>query len=318
MNHKGKNDMNTSESPIIKNNKAQKTRIMNVQVIAHLALLLTAFFWGLSFISMKVILNAQIPPLTMAFVRFIIATVALFVMLKISEPAQRLHKEDILIMALGGFFGITIYFYFEATGVKFTTASNASMILAAIPIFTLFIEILYYRNRISLFKGLGVLLSVLGVYLIIQSSGNTPANPKLLLGNLLMLGACAAWVAYIMFSKKLKDRYSGLALTTYQTFFGTLFLLPFSLSEYQSWVTIPVNAWWNIIFLALCCSAAGYFMYQYALTKLDAITVSTYINLIPVVGVAGGIFFLQETVLPIQIIGGFIIIISVFIVSRTK
>lgn len=38
--------MNTLNNPIIKNNNALKTRIMNIQVIAHLALLLTAFFWG--------------------------------------------------------------------------------------------------------------------------------------------------------------------------------------------------------------------------------------------------------------------------------
>lgn len=300
------------------NNNIRHSGIQKSQVIAHLALLLTAFFWGLSFISMKVILNTQIPPLTMAFIRFIIASAALFIILKISEPAQRLQKEDIFTMALGGFFGITLYFYFEATGVKYTTASNASMILSAIPIFTLFIEMIYYRNHISVFKGLGVLLSVLGVYLIIHSSTATSANPHLLLGNLLMLGACISWVTYVMFSKKLKGRYSGLALTTYHTFFGTLFLLPFSLSEYQSWIPIPPNAAWNIIFLALFCSAAGYFMYQYALSKLDTITVSTYINLIPVVGVTGGIFFLRETILPIQIIGGIIIIVSVFIVSRAK
>ena len=133
-----------------------------------------------------------------------------------------------------------------------------------------------------------------------------------------MLGACLSWVIYIISSKRISDSFSGIALTTYQTLLGTLFLLPLALLERDSWIPISPVAWLNILYLAVFCSAISYFLYIYSLSYLDSVIVSSYTNLIPVVSTLGGIFFLGEKITLQQILGGLIVIAGVFIVNMNK
>ncbi len=64
------------------------------------------------------------------------------------------------------------------------------------------------------------------------------------------------------------------------------------------------------------CSALSNFLYVYSLSRLGPIAVSPYINLIPVVGVLGGVVLLGETVVLSQVLGGVVILAGVILVSR--
>ncbi len=286
-------------------------------LLPHLAILFTVLFWGMSFVSNKFILNMGLPPMTMAFLRYIIASSVLFPIMKMREPRFVLRRNLLMPLAVSGLIGIALYFYFELNGIQRTSVGTASMIIATIPIFTLCVEFLFYKTRIPWYKGLGILLSVTGVYIIISQSGDNGTGS--LAGNLFMLGACFCWVVYLMFTKGFKDKnITGLALTTYQCLFGGLFLLPLALLEHSQWGPIPFIAWINIFYLALLCTALSFFFYIYALTHLGTVTLSSYTNLIPMVGVLGGVLLMRETLHPTQLIGGGVIILGVFAVNYQK
>jgi len=80
--------------------------------------------------------------------------------------------------------GITVYYFFEYTGLKYTTASAASLILALVPMMTLLYRVIAKRERISLIRWICVILSLIGVYFVIQSDAADGAGS--LLGNLLI------------------------------------------------------------------------------------------------------------------------------------
>jgi len=284
-------------------------------LLPHAALSATVVFWGLSFTSSKVVLNSGLPPLTLALIRFILASIFLFPVLKLREPGIKIPRKNLLPLIISGFLGVTLYFFFENTGIKLTTASNAALIIAAIPVFTILAEYLLYRQSVKLFRMGGVLLSIAGVYLLIGNPGAGDINAQRIYGNLLMLGACLSWVAYIQFSRRLHPVFSGLSLTTFQSFFGTLFLLPLALAEHRSWVMVEPKVWLNILYLGIFCSAVCYFLYLYALARVDSIVVSSYINIIPVVGAVGGVVLLGEKLTLVQVIGGTIVILGVVIVN---
>ena len=286
------------------------------RVPAILALLGTVFFWGLSFVASKTILNAGVPPMTMVCIRFVVACVILFPLLRIREPSARLDRGSILAIVLSGFFGVTVYFFFESRGIKLTSASNASMIIATVPIFTLLAELIFFRGRISALKAVGIALSVAGVYLVIQKAGDAGDLSNRLVGDALMLGACLCWVIYNMLSRNLHARMSDLAITTYQNLAGTLFLIPLALSEHRQWVPLTPLVGLNLLYLAAFCSALGYFLYMYALSRLGPVTATPFVNLVPVVGVLGGIILLGETITLLQLLGGAIIVCGVVLVTR--
>jgi drug/metabolite transporter (DMT)-like permease len=278
----------------------------------------TVLFWGLSFVSSKIILNTGVPQMTMVCIRFVIATVLLNLFLKKLDPSARLRKKDILPLAVSGFFGVTVYFFFESRGIKLTSASHASLIIAVIPVITVLAEALFFRTRISWLTGIGVVLSVVGVVFVVERPGAGAAGSVSLVGDLFMFGACISWVVYIILSKNLHRRLSDHPITAYQSLFGTAFLIPLALFEARQWVPITLSAGLNLAYLAVFCSALANFLYVYALSRLGPIAVSPYVNLIPVVGVLGGVVLLGETIVWSQVAGGLVILCGVLLVSRSQ
>ncbi len=278
----------------------------------------TVVFWGLSFVASKTILNTGVPPMTMVTIRFVAATIILNVFLRRFDPGARLRRRDILPLAVSGLFGVTIYFFFESRGIRLTSASHASLIIAVIPVVTVLAEAVLFRTRVTARVAAGVLLSVAGVFLVVGRPGAAGGGAVSLAGDLFMFGACVSWVVYIILSKDLHERLSEIAITAYQSLFGTAFLIPLALLEMRQWVPITLEAGLSLGYLALFCSALSNFLYVFALSRLGPIAVSPYVNLIPVVGVLGGVVLLGESIAWIQVLGGVVILAGVLLVSRRQ
>ena len=255
--------------------------------------------------------------MTMVCIRFVIATVILNLLLRHFDPAARLRKKDLIPLVVSGLFGVTIYFFFESRGIRLTSASHASLIIAVIPVVTVIAETILFRTRVSLLIIAGIVLSVVGVIFVVDRPGAAHGGGSLA-GDLFMFGACISWVVYIVLSKNLHQRLSEIAITAYQSLFGTAFLVPLALLEMHQWVPISLAAGLNLAYLAVFCSALSNFLYVYSLSALGPIAVSPYINLIPVVGVLGGVVLLGESLVWSQIVGGVVILAGVLLVSRQR
>ncbi|MDF2569315.1 MAG: DMT(drug/metabolite transporter) superfamily permease [Sporomusa sp.] len=286
-------------------------------LIANLMMFVTIILWGISFISIKIAV-AEVPPVTMALLRFVIASVMLWVLLKKIEPEAKIDRGDIPRMMVAGCLGITLYFYFENIGVKLTTAVNASLIVTIIPVIAICLDVLFFRAPISLLKVGGIIIAVGGTYLSVTANGELDFDSANFVGNLFVIGAMLSWVFYTLVNKSLQNKYSGLYMTTYQTIIGTIFLLPISLTEYNEWQIFSLTALWHILFLAIFCSAICYLLYMYALKHLDVAITTLYLNLVPVVGVMGGYFILGESVLPIQLFGGLLTLLAIVIINLDR
>jgi drug/metabolite transporter (DMT)-like permease len=284
-------------------------------LLANLALLGTVSLWGLSFTSSKFVLNTGFPPLSLAFLRFLLASGIMFPIQRWKAPGTVIKRKTLLPLLLSSLCGITFYFYFETNGIKLTSASNASLIIASIPVFTIIAQYALYRTAVGFVKILGILLSIGGVYLIVARGIEARIYPGVLKGNIFMIGACLSWVGYIMTSSNLKKQYSGIGLLFYQFLFGTVFLLPFALFESNGWFFPGTGALLNILYLGIFCSALGYFLYLYGLSRLEPVVVSTYTNLVPVIGTAGGVLILHERLLVSQVLGGAAIIIGIVVIN---
>ncbi|MBB6215265.1 drug/metabolite transporter (DMT)-like permease [Anaerosolibacter carboniphilus] len=282
--------------------------------LAYISIIFTALIWGLSFLSIKVTI-AVFPPMTLAFIRFVMASIIIGAIFKIKEKDTRLAREDRFLMVMAGFLGITVYFYFENNGVKFISASNASMIIAAIPIFTLIFEAIVFKTRLTLQQGISVLISFLGVYLIVGNTGGGSYEGESWLGYLMMFGAVFCWVAYSLITKPLFEKYSQLAIVYYQTIIGTVLFVPFVLFEKTDWHLVNGKVTLNVLFLGIFCSALAYYLYVYAMDIIGVSNSSLYLNLIPIVTVVASFLILKETVGYLQILGGILVVASVYLVN---
>jgi drug/metabolite transporter (DMT)-like permease len=221
-------------------------------------------------------------------------------------------------MALAGLFGIVLYFLFENTGLVYTSASNASMISAAVPVFTLLTEALFFKLKITWRMTGYIILSIIGVYLVISVSGKLDFSSKTLYGNLLEVGAMGVWVVYVIINKALSNRYPGVIITAVQSFASIFLFIPFIAPEIRQWHPISLTALLNLLYLGIFCSACAYFFYLFATKRLGAAAASAFINLIPVVSVIFGYLVLGEWITTVQVTGMLLVLGSLFWMNRKQ
>lgn len=281
-------------------------------------MVLTVLFWGLSFISTKVVLT-EIPPVSIAFFRQFIALSALIPLAFFTGTLSRASLSDFAVMALAGLFGTVLYFTFENTGLQYTTASNASMIVACLPAFTIISEALLFKLRVS-WKMVGcIALSIFGIYLVVTINGRLDFSSAQFLGNLLMIGSMICWVIYTILNRYVDRRHSSITIATYQAASSIFLFIPFVIPEIGRWPSpssLSANVLANLVFLGVFCSAVAYFFYIYAAKRLGATLSAAMLNLIPVVTVIAGYLILQEALAWVQICGMGLTMLSVYELNR--
>ena len=285
----------------------------NPTVLSVLAISMATFFWGISFSSTKILLQDLVPE-QIAFLRLVIAVAVLAVALFIS--GQKLaKKKNMLRMIFGGFTGVFLYFLFENNGLQFTGAGTASLIVCTTPVINVIAGTLFFKERYSWQRWAGVFMSFTGVYMIIRFGiGNSLALDNMK-GNLLILMAACSWVAFTRINVPLMKEYSSLSVNFHQSLVGLLCLGFLALPKGIDPSVFTFSLTFNLVYLGLFCSAGAYFLYLYALKNLGSTTATTFINMVPVFGVLGGVVILNETLAAGQILGAVTVILGVSMVT---
>jgi drug/metabolite transporter (DMT)-like permease len=300
--------------------------------------------WGFSFISIKESLPV-FPPMTLGAVRFVIAIAVLFLMYRFSPDwrnANKALKADMPLLIGSGMAGVTFYFFFENNGVARVTASEASIITASIPVLTMIADWFAAKSsfrasrnsalrddgslrenaqqsnaqRLGWKSWLGAFISIAGVALVAGVSFSLSGSIS---GYVYMGGAALCWVGYSLLTRPLFERKRPrLYIVFWQNFFGFIGLLPFAVLEYKNLgnPTLPVML--HVIFLAIGCSALGYWLYAHAMEVLGVSVTSVFINLIPVVTVIGGFIVLNERLTLLQGAGAALVLAGVYLTILPK
>ncbi len=280
------------------------------KALAYVTLLSVVIAWGISFVSIKILLEV-FSPIAMAFVRFTIATIALIV-IKLFTNKEKIKKEDYGRLAASGIFAITLYYIFENNGILRVSANSASILVATLPIVATISDKIFYKTKISRKTCISIIVSIIGIYLVIGKD----VIEGSLLGYLLIFGSVIIWCGYLVITKPLFKKYSNITITTYQAIFGTLAFIPFLPFEKVNFSMINGNIIINLLFLALICSSFGNFGYNFAFKELDVGISTLFLNLCPVATFVFSFFILGESLEFTQIIGAITIILSVYIATK--
>jgi len=287
--------------------------------LPYIALTLTAFLFGLSFVATKYALT-YISPFSLIFLRFLIAFILLEIFHQLTSP-RKIDPGDRWQMALAALILPGGYFLAETLGLKFSTASSISLLIATIPIFTALFAFIFLQEEIRLPQALAIGLSILGVGILLGAHPEEIARePIMRIGNLFGLGAAVCAGTYMVFARNLMKRYAPLTLTRFQALFALLIFLPLAGWEQATHprISLPLGVIGAIIYLAVFCSVLAFFLWNYGISRLEASTAAVFTNLVPVFTVMGAILLLGERFHPRQIFGGALIITGVTLASKGR
>jgi len=286
----------------------------------YLKLLLTAMFWGGTFIAGSVIVR-DVEPFSAAFSRFAIASVALLLLTwRVEGRLPIIKRGQILPIVLLGMTGIFAYNVFFFKGLKLIAAGRASTVIATNPIFITILASLFFKEKLNLIKIAGITMSMTGAIIVI-SKGNLVEvwNGSLGWGEVYIFGCVLSWVAYSLIGKTVMADLSPLATVSYSSLVGTVALLPPAYFEGLSRDFSHYSGldWLGILYLALVGTVIGFRWYYEGINKIGPTKASIFINFVPISAVVLAFFTLGEPITLSLLVGAILVTSGVYLTNTT-
>lgn len=282
----------------------------------YILMIMAMLFWGASFIFIKITYK-YIGPVTMIFFRLVIASTLLFIVDRIIYKSK-IDRNDYKLFFMLGFTEPFLYFIGEGYGMQFVSSTQASVIIATIPVFAMIAGVLLYKDKLSKINTGGVVISFLGILLIIGKDGLR--DSVVYIGFALMFLAVLAAVANSLIIYRLGGKYSSFTIITYQNLVGAILFLPmFFILEFNSLSAgiFKGELILSILFLAIFPSVLSFLFYISVLKRLGVARTSVFSNLIPIVTGVLAFFMLGESFTLMEI-SGIVVVITGLYMSQQK
>ncbi len=285
------------------------------RLAATLALLGAVVLWGSSFVFMKVAVTAM-HPFIVVWGRMIIATVILACFYKKFRNVKYRPGDWKWLLAMA-LFEPFLYFIFEAYALQNTSASQAGMVTATLPLMVTLGAWIFLKERVGMRTFSGFAFCIIGVIWLSLAAQADEHAPRPLMGNMLEFLAMACASGYMVIMKYLSSRYNALFITATQAVSGAVFFLPLLMLPQvhfpQDLVWVPIL---TVLYLGAVVTIGGYWLYNFGTSCIPASQASVFINLIPVVAVICGWVLLGEKLNPSQYAASGLVLIGVFISQR--
>ena len=283
-------------------------------LIYHLAALFTIIVWGITMVSTKVLLQDGLTPEEIMIIRFVMAYLFLWIIYPRSHRIKS-WRDELIFIGMGITSG-SLYFFLENTALVYTSATNASLICALIPLLTaIFTYIVFREKRLSKRFWIGSLISITGTILVVLNG--TFSLKFNLFGDFLALMAIVSWSVYGVLIKFLKGNYNSLFVTRKIFLYGILTIAPYFLYEPfdvpLETLIKPVNLM-NLCFLGLIASSLCYYFWTLSLRWLGVVKTNNYIYFSPLVTIITANIVLSEQI-TIYVVSGTILIISGLLIA---
>ncbi len=257
----------------------------------------------------------NIPPLSFAFLRFLIAGILILPFL----GKEKLRSAwDLVPMSFLG----TINIIFFVIGINRTTATIAQLLYAIVPLLTALIIFIFFKERLAFRKMFGIALGFLGVTLVVLlpvfEKGTKFSGD--LLGNLLVVIGIISWSFYAVLSNGKLKSFSPFVITAVFIWVTLLTLLPLSIFEsiqhFNWWKSLSSSSIFSLIYVGTVSTVFTYIWNQYAIKHGGSIFASMQFYLIPISAYLFAFILLGEKLTIGLIVGGIIVLLGVYITTK--
>jgi drug/metabolite transporter (DMT)-like permease len=274
-------------------------------------LVLAMALWASAFVGLKVAF-AELPPLWVIFGRLALGSLVFLLAWRWRGRADYRAGDWKCLLGMA-VFEPCLYFIFEANALQHTSAAQAGMITALLPLLVAAGAFLFLRERVGRATWAGFLVAMAGaVWLSLAGEADAHASAPLL-GNFLEFLAMLSAAGYTLLVKHLSARYSAFLLTATQSFIGAAFFLPLAAWLEPGPGTPSATGLAAVAYLGLVVSVGAYGLYNFSITRLPASHASGFVNLIPVFTLVFAVLLLGERLNLPQLLAASLVFVGVMI-----
>jgi len=285
----------------------------------RLAALAAVIFWGISFVATKAALREISPP-TLIFTRFALGVALLLIIVRLRRGQSLPPRSSWPVLIVMGFFGIFVHQMLQAFGLTLTTAVHTGWLIGLTPIWSALLSVMMKKERFTGWKLAGLLGGFAGGLLVISRGRfnreifQLPATR----GDFLILLSTINWAVYSVLGHTTIKGLGSARATAGSMVFGWLMLAPLFLWR-RGWNELPqlsIGGCGAVLFLGIGCSGLGYLFWYGALERIEVSRVAAFLYIEPLVTLLAAVVLLNELVSATTILGGLLVLLSVFVMQR--
>lgn len=289
-------------------------------MIIYLKLILTAIFWGGTFIAGRIVAR-NVDPFSASFLRFVLASLFLIVFVRKNEGRlPKIKKSQIMPVALLGTTGIFLYNVFFFKGLKLIEAGRAAIIIANNPTCIALLSAYLFKEKLSLLKIIGIILSVSGAFIVI-SKGDWFAiiEGGLGRGELYIFICVLSWVAFSLIGRTVLKGMSPLVAIAYSSLVGAglLFFPAYASGLMIHLFSYTLTDWLGIFYLGFFGTVIGFVWYYDGIQKIGPMKASIFINFVPISAVILAFIILNEPLTLSLLVGTILVSCGVYLANAT-
>jgi drug/metabolite transporter (DMT)-like permease len=287
-------------------------------MLTYIKLILTAVFWGGTFIAGKIVAQ-DVQPFSAAFLRFAIASAFLVLITwKVEGKLPRIERSLVLPILLLGMTGVFAYNVFFFKGLQSIDAGRAALIIALNPVMISLLSSILFKEELTPIKIIGILLSVIGAMTVISRG-----NPLHLFqghlgwGELNIFGCVLSWVSFSLIGKSVLGKISPLVSICYSSLAGTATLIIPAMLE-GLWTFLPVYSsitWLGLFYLGFFGTVLGFVWYYEGIKKIGPTKAGLFINVVPLSAVVLAFFLLNEPLTLSLLIGAILVSTGIYLTN---
>lgn len=286
---------------------------------AYLAAIGYATIVGLSFLFTKVGLSSTGPIDLLAY-RFIVSFIAVSIPVAFKIVEVNYTKERIIkILPLAIVYPL-LFFGFQTFGLKYATSSEAGIILASSPVFTMILASYFLSEKSNLLQKISVAVSVSGVIYIMFRKGSTIDLNNNMKGIIFLFFSALSFSIYSVMARRLTKDFNTIELSFVMIGISFIIFTVLSLGKNISKGSMReflepignIDFVVSILYLGVLSTLGTSLLTNYALSKLEASKMSVFSNLGTVISIVAGVVFLNEDIFYYHIIGCVLIVGGVF------
>ena len=285
---------------------------------ALLGLALMVAIWAANFSFIKVALR-EVPPLAFNALRFPLASLATFALLRTAGPIPIPRGADAWRILALGLIGNFIYQLFFISGMEYAHAGIASLLLSGTPVMTAILSAALGHERVGRRVWGAVAATFSGMALVVLGGRAASAGGAPLWANLLMLCASASWAVYTVGANGLIERYGPAAFTAWTLWWGTAGLVVAGLPQLRSLdlARLSTETWIAIVYSGVLSIGLAYSLWYYGVQHLGNTRTAIFNNLVPVAALAVAWVWLREVPTALQLAGAAVIVAGVSFARRS-
>lgn len=291
------------------------------QLRGHLAIAAAYSIFGLNVVLCKDIANSEAVSPYVLFTFRAIGASALFWLVSIFQPEEKIEKGDLWRIALASFLGLYLTQMSFLVGITMATAIDSAILGTLGPVFTMIFAYFFIGEPITGKKAGGVTVALAGViFLILNSVHAGGASSTTPLGFVMLLINSLTFSMYLGIFRPLISKYSVVTFMKWAFLFALLMSLPFSVKGMftMDYAAVPVLVRWEIGYLIIFATFIAYYLIPYGQKRIRPTLVSMYNYLSPIIATTVSIWTGMDVITWQKVVAASAIVGGVILVSKSR